>query len=55
MFSLFQYQKKFDRIFLPGTFHELDEVCSEVPEDSWVLRVRRLWFSTSDRLETQQK
>ena len=35
-----------------GTFRELDEVCSEVSEDSRVLRVRRLWFPTSDRLQT---
>ena len=28
------------------------EVCSEVPEDSRVLRVRCLWFPTSDRLQT---
>ena len=41
-----------DRIIVPGTFRELDEVCSEVPEDSRVLRVRRLWFPTSDRLQT---
>jgi len=27
-------------------------VCSEVPKDSRVLRVRRLWFPTSDRLQT---
>jgi len=27
-------------------------VCSEVPEDSRVLRVRCLWFPTSDRLQT---
>jgi len=41
-----------DRIILLGSFHELDEVFSEVPEDSRVLRVRRLWFPTSDRLQT---
>ena len=41
IFILFQYQNKSDRIILPGTFRELDEVCSEVPEDSRVLRVRR--------------
>ena len=35
-----------------GTFRELNEVCSEVPEDSRVLRVRRLWFPTSSRLQT---
>ena len=28
------------------------KVPTEVPEDSRVLRVRRLWFPTSDRLET---
>jgi len=49
-FTLFQYQEKSDRIILPGTFLELDKVCSEVPADSRVLRVRRLWFPTSDRL-----
>jgi len=36
----------------PGAFRELDEVCSEVPENSRVLRVCRLWFPTSDRLQT---
>ena len=29
-----------------------DKVPAEVPEDSRVLRERRLWFPTSDRLET---
>ena len=52
IFILFQNQNKSDRIILPGTFRELDEVCSEVPEDSRVLRVRRLWFLNSNRLET---
>ena len=28
-----------------------NEVCSEVPEDSRVLRVRRWWFPTSDHLQ----
>ena len=37
-------------MILPGTFRELDEVYSEVPEDSQVLRVRLSWFTTSDRL-----
>jgi len=45
-------KNKSDRLMLPGTFRELDEVCSEVPEDSRVLRVRRLWFPTSNRLQT---
>ena len=36
---------------LPGAFRDLDEVCAEVPEDSRVLRVRRLWFPTSDHYE----
>jgi len=49
--SLFQYQNKSDRIILPGAFCELDEVCSEVPEDSRVLRVRCLWFLKSDHLQ----
>jgi len=40
---LFQYQNKSDSIILPGVFGELDEVCSEVPEDSRVLRVRCLY------------
>jgi len=35
-FFLFQYQNKSDCFILPGTFRELDEVCSEVPEDSRV-------------------
>ena len=39
-------------IILPGAFRELDEECSEVPEDSRVLRVRCLWFPTSNRLQT---
>jgi len=39
-------------MILPGTFRELDEVYSEVPEDSQVLRVRLSWFTTSDRLRT---
>jgi len=50
-FYLFQYQNKADRIILPGTFRGLDEVCSEVTEDSRVLKVRSLWFPTSDRLQ----
>jgi len=33
-------------------FCELEEVCSEVPEDSRVLRARRLWLPTSDCLQT---
>jgi len=34
MLILFQYRNNSDRIILPGKFRELDEVCSEVPEDS---------------------
>jgi len=45
-------KKKAARMILPGTFRELDEVCSEVREDSQVLRVHLLWFPTSDRLQT---
>jgi len=35
-------------MILPGAFRDLHEVFAEVPEDSWVLSERRLWFPTSD-------
>jgi len=37
---------------IPGAFRDLHEVFAEVPEDSWVLSERRLWFLTSDLLQT---
>jgi len=52
MFRLFPYQNKSDRIILPGAFRDVHEVFAEVPEDSRVLSERRLWFLTSDRLQT---
>ena len=45
-------KNKSDHTILPGAFRDLDEVCTEVPEDSRVLRVGRLWFPTSNHFET---
>jgi len=50
--SFLHYSSTKTNLTLPGTFRELDKVCSEVPEDIRVLRVRHLWFPTSDRLQT---
>jgi len=47
----FRYQNKSYRIILPGAFRD-HEVFPEVPGDSRVLNERRLWFPTSDRLQT---
>jgi len=46
------YQNKSYRIILPGAFRDLHEVFAEVPEDSRVLSERRLWFPSSDHLQT---
>jgi len=52
IFRLFRYQNKFYRIILPGALCDLHKVFAEVPEDSRVLCERRLWFPTSDCLQT---
>ena len=39
-------------MILPGAFRDVHEVFAEVPEDSRVLSECRLWFLTSDRLQT---
>jgi len=52
IFRLFRYQNKSYRIILPGAFRDLHEDFAEVPEDIRSLSERRLWFPTSDRLQT---
>jgi len=46
------FSKEFRSEFHSGGGGQVRNVMIEVPEDSWVLRVRCLWFPTSDRLET---
>ena len=57
-FFLIWYKYLFDSFFVPASPQQFQEPVghakdpAEVPDDRRVLRVRRLWFPTSDRVET---
>jgi len=48
VFGLFHYQNKFNRIILPNAFRGLDELCSEVPEDSWMLKYYAVYYMIAE-------